>query len=1014
MNKLIFFVLFILFAVAGLDETYSQTGSTSDYLLAQPVPHRMVPFDVTEPGISKTVEFGADLAWANEQNFRRAVRFMGIDQVDVARLSFQPTHALIDGDLQQSQINDLNYRISLLLNYTNPNTKVTMNSDHPSVDEWYVGNPANWVALYEATANRIQATGRTIISIAPFNEPDYTATGQGTIDDFYNIVVEMRDTSFFDNMRISGGNVLNCDFARDYYQYLRPAGVNEGNTHQLAGVFDSYANFLQLVRANGDWASNDELHNVMEALVGYEYGMQMGIWWGPADLARGQMVQAFDGQRIAYAEHRPNWTAAAVYRTPEGKIQAFGGTSERQAVTTSYSFISKDRAVYYDGRGPLRNFVLEMPGGTGYWSGQTNAERVINITWGEDIQPEINGRYKLVNRQSRLVMVVAGDASQNGANVEQGTYSGTPSEQWDVVPVDSRIGGDFSYYRIYPASGNNKYLDLYNFSLDNGANVNLWDKGYYGNQQWYLDYVEDGWFIIRSRESAYCLDVESASDNIHQWEKTGNQSQQWRFLPIDAPIEFDAPTPPADLAAFANAVSIQLNWAANTEPDVTGYDIFRSDVSGGPYNTIGRDVAATSFVDNTVNAGKEYFYVIKAVDHSVNHSLFSNEVSAIATGEQNLVAHLSFDENTKDHSVNLNHGAAAGGTFVQGCVGSGALSLNGTNEFVQLPADLVNHQEISIAFWINWNGGLSNQNIFEFKSSDGQYMYLSPSIGGQMQLAIRDNGGEQTMNGTSLPIGEWSHVAVILAADGAFMYVDGTLVTESTDITIRPLDFKPVMNFIGINQYNKRYFKGIIDDFRVYNYSLTIEEIGGLASYLYIETIETGSTEAGNGYAEILVLDNQGDPVKDATVTGSFNGTFTESVSGTTDADGIVYFQTVAQQSGNVVVDFCVEDITHASLKYSQAQSQIICSESVITGIVEQLQVRDIYPNPTSDILHIGYESIEEMSKVKLIDISGRTVVDTQLIGEDRYLDVSAIRSGIYIVKIMEEGRVFTQRVIKK
>ncbi len=135
---------------------------------------------------------------------------------------------------------------------------------------------------------------------------------------------------------------LNTDQALSWYNALKGL-LNEGNTHQLAGSFDNYALFYKTVRANGHHATNDELHNVMEAMVGVEYGMQTGIWWGTAELARGEFVKASFGRRLAYAEHRPNWTAASVYRSPEGKVQAFVGSSERQAVTSSYSFVSQDR-----------------------------------------------------------------------------------------------------------------------------------------------------------------------------------------------------------------------------------------------------------------------------------------------------------------------------------------------------------------------------------------------------------------------------------------------------------------------------------------------------------------------------------------------------------------------------------------------------------------------------------------------------------------------------------------------
>ena len=163
-----------------------------------------------------------------------------------------------------------------MVDLTGPDTKVALNCDHPHVDDYYVGNAEHWAQLIDLTAQRFQEAGREVVSVAPFNEPDYTATGQGTIEDFKNIAAELKKNPRFDNIRISGGNTLNTDQALPWYNYLKEY-LDEGNTHQLAGTFDNYAAFYETVRANGDYATNDELHNVMEAIVGVEYGLQTGI-----------------------------------------------------------------------------------------------------------------------------------------------------------------------------------------------------------------------------------------------------------------------------------------------------------------------------------------------------------------------------------------------------------------------------------------------------------------------------------------------------------------------------------------------------------------------------------------------------------------------------------------------------------------------------------------------------------------------------------------------------------------
>jgi hypothetical protein len=814
----------------------SGAQSAADRLVAYPRPDRTVYFNLSDSGVPTPIIWGLDTAWPSEDNIRRGVAFMGSEHISVVRASFQPTLPLLNDDLQTEQVNWLNTRMNLV-NLTGTHTRVALNCDHPSVHEWYRGNAANWAKLMDVTTRRVQERGRTVVSIAPFNEPDYTATGQGTITDFFNIAGELRKNPRFDNIRISGGNTLNTDQALPWYNNLK-SRLDEGNTHQLAGSFDNYANFFQTVRANGHHATNDELHNVMEAMVGVHYGMQTGIWWGTAEYARGEFVKASFGNRLGYAEHRPNWTAASVYRHPNGKVQAFGGASERQATNTTFRFFSKDSDVYYDGHGPQREFMLTMPGGTGYQQGQPNAERVINISRGDDIQPVINGQYILVNRNSGKVMEVAGGSTAAGTNVRQNANLGQTYQQWNVIPVDSRIGGDFSYFTI-TALHSGKSLDIFNWSLSNGGNIIVWDDVKGNNQQWYLEYAGDGWFYIRSRHSAKCIEVQNASTanqaNVQQRDVVGAASQQWRFIPVDAQVEFTAPAAPANLSATAGSTSVLLSWDANTETDFAGYHIYRSETPGGPYNTIARNIKTTQFTDHTVLTGKPYYYVLKAVDYALNVSQKSEEITATASGNPDLVMHLPFDGNTKDTTRHFNHSAVSGNVaYLAGKTGTNSLFLSSFNAFVQLPATVANHPEITIATWINWRGGNMWQRIFDFGNGENEYMFLTPRADdGKLRFAIKNGGTEQRLIGSAiLPSLQWSHVAVTLAPGKACLYVNGVLVSESDAITISPIDLKPALNYIGRSQFSDPLLNAYIDDFRIYNHALPATEIAQLAGVI--------------------------------------------------------------------------------------------------------------------------------------------------------------------------------------
>jgi hypothetical protein len=74
--------------------------------------------------------------------------------------------------------------------------------------------------------------------------------------------------------------------------------------------------------------------------------------------------------------------------------------------------------------------------------------------------------------------------------------------------------------------------------------------------------------------------------------------------------------------------SAALTWSASTST-VSGYNVYRSTVSGGPYTMINSVlVAGLNYTDTTVQSGTTYYYVTTAVDSSGSESLNSNEVAA--------------------------------------------------------------------------------------------------------------------------------------------------------------------------------------------------------------------------------------------------------------------------------------------------------------------------------------------------------------------------------------------------
>ena len=869
MKKRLYYGLSMLCIALTAHAQDTTPTTANDYLVANKMTDATLVFNTKDKGVETPVVWGLDTAWPSEDNMRRGTSFIGKAQLGVARVSFQPSD-LIDenGELSTQQIKDLNTRLNLVA--LSGVKDIALNCDHEvlcdgedSTDAWkkeaaqhrinYVGKPAEWIKLFKATVDYCRAKGYNVVSIAPFNEADFTEWNQGTMEDFKEICRLMQEDEFFEGIRISGGNTLNCDEALKWYNGLSPY-LTEGNTHQLAGSFDNYAQFFETVRANGHYATADELHNVMEAMVGVEYGMQTGIWWGFDGRARGEYCKATFGERIAYGEDRKHWTAASVYRMPDGRIQLFGGTSERQANNSSFRIVSQDDVAYFEGHGPMHEYIMDLPGGTGYQVGQTNAERVLEIHTGEDVPlGPTEGKFMLMNKKSRKLLMPKGGNTSDGTTICQDSKKTNATYQhWNITPVDSRVGGDFSYFYITNAKSDTQ-LNVLNWSLSDGGGTILYNGGKGTNEQWYFQYVGDGYYYILSRHSGKCLEVSNGNTienaTIVQRTPNGSDHQMWRLLPTNATCEQYAPDAPTGLTATATAASIHLTWNTVNESDVTGYAILRANTEGGaPYrwNTIARNIADTTFVDNLASEGSTYIYKVKAIDRAMNRSEASDSVAATLVDERALIASYQFEDNTSDSSGHLLHAAHNGEpTFITAKKGEfrdRVLSLDGKSQYLQLPTTIANRKEMTIALWVRWKGSGNWQRIFDFSNGVDKQMFLTANASsGKMRLTIRSNEEEQYMDISKLGTNSWKHIILTISNDSIAAYINGERKAATTDITLRPFEFRPMLNYIGRSQLDSEtLFKGDIDDLRILNYALTADE----ASTLYAKACDMEYTSS--------------------------------------------------------------------------------------------------------------------------------------------------------------------------
>ena len=835
----------VLIAALTMAANAQERSSSSLYLVAQGASDVTLPFSIQAEGQRFAPTWGLDQAWINEQNLRKGLNHMGKENIGVGRSAFRTTRALTNDSVLQSDQTTYLRRRSNMFDIVDAQLPLILTADQEAgSDEYFVKNKSadvnHWAANINSHVHWLQLnTQHPVMAVSPFNEPDYWTTEEGATTAKQAQVAQILKTQYprFADIAIVGGNTLNDDKAwtwfdsgKDYYDW--------GNTHQLAGSMANYISFHQRLHNLGKTGYNDEMHNVAEAMIGLENGMTVGIWWGFDSRARGEFCDiSRNGVRLAYAEHRNNWTSASVYRHDDGRVKAFIGSSERQALTTTYQLLSEDRDVYYDGYGPMRSFRIEMPGGTAYQTGQTNAERVVDITWGDDVQPMAitAGVYKIVNCATGNVVSI------NGSAITQQKWTGADKQKWTVKPCSPRIGGDYSFYDIESVTNANLRINVKNFSTSGNAELIAYQQsGPTSNEQWYLEYAGNGYYYIRNRESAlYMASFSTATTNNVRVTQTAMQDGTarnkllWRLLPADVAYETTPPAQPQNLEAKAQSASVMLTWDANAaDTDLDGYMVLRAEADGGQWNTIARRLHDLYFVDHTVRPATSYIYKVRAIDQAQNLSEPSEQAAVTTLDAPAMLARWQMDGNLNDATENFmdaRFGPSGSPQFLDDAKsGTQGLRLaGGSKEYVQLPYDVAGSRELSFAAWVNVRASSTWQRIFDFGRDTDHYLFLTPYNGSVMRFAIKNGGDEQTIDCPQrLSPLQWRHVVVSMAEGLTVIYVDGEAVAQSSAITITPADVRPVLNYLGRSQFAADpYFTGYMDDVRIYNYALSADEV---------------------------------------------------------------------------------------------------------------------------------------------------------------------------------------------
>ncbi|WP_296620778.1 Ig-like domain-containing protein [Marivirga sp.] len=198
----------------------------------------------------------------------------------------------------------------------------------------------------------------------------------------------------------------------------------------------------------------------------------------------------------------------------------------------------------------------------------------------------------------------------------------------------------------------------------------------------------------------------------------------------------------------------------------------------------------------------------------------------------------------------------------------------------------------------------------------------------------------------------------------------------------------------------------------------------GTATTIYVSDLITGTGNAGGGSkygtATVTISDNLGNPVSGALVSGTFSGTFNESVSSTTGSDGTVLFQTSTTARGGVTVNFCVNNV-EGNLTYDPSlnSGSFDCASGqrttdvILSNNEEQSNELSmvIYPNPAKDQLWINANGFSGDAEISILDINGRVLIETRDITNP--IDVSNLDKGLYFIQINDQQHKLRQKFLK-
>ena len=232
-------------------------------------------------------------------------------------------------------------------------------------------------------------------------------------------------------------------------------------------------------------------------------------------------------------------------------------------------------------------------------------------------------------------------------------------------------------------------------------------------------------------------------------------------------IDSIPPVAPQNLSADAGVGTVVLNWDANTEGDLAGYNIYRSDLSGESYVKINSNLVSTNTYSDNELPGGTYYYVVTAVDNDGNESVHSQEAEAfvmdivppaVPTG---LTAAVDNSKVTLSWNANTESDLMGYLVYRSTTSGTGYVLLNNT------PIEVTNYVDTGVT------NGVTYYYVVEAVDNSSNYSGYSNEVSAKPVIVVGPGTIEDT-NAAVLYTAIWSVASSSNYSDGKLHYSNAT------------------------------------------------------------------------------------------------------------------------------------------------------------------------------------------------------------------------------------------------